>query len=173
MSAEIVPSGDGSLELSRNLPQTPGWAEMSASEKEGIQQITSMALRGMGTAFAGKLQTEIACARAERFLKNTPMSVQDWARMNIGPGYRTIYRAAEKIGESLKYATEDDLLFLAQHGFRAFPDMQTGRVITLLPKLPAPKVKTDAAREKWIGQLEDAVRQGYSERRNRKLRTLD
>lgn len=164
MSAEIVPIGDGSLELSQNLPNTPGWAEMSASEREGIQQITSMALRGMGTEFAGKLMKEVACYQADQFLKNTPMSVKDWANMNLGPAWRTIYRAAEKIRDNLKYANEDDLLFLAQRGLHGMHSVQTGKVLGVLPSVPAPKTKNAKTREEWAAKVEEAVRRGLSER---------
>lgn len=164
MTAEIVPSSDG-LELSKNLPSTPGWAEMSPAERDGIQQITSMALRGMGTEFAGKLMKEVACYQAEQFLKNTPMSVKDWANMNLGPAWRTIYRAAEKIRDNLKYASDDDLLFLAQRGLHGMHSVQTGMVLRVLPNVPAPKAKTAKAREEWASKVEDAVREGLSQRR--------
>lgn len=164
MSAEIVPSSDG-LELSKNLPSTPGWAEMSQAEKDGIQQITSMALRGMGTEFAGKLIKEVACYQAEQFLKNTPMSVKDWANSNLGPAWRTIYRAAEKIRDNLKYASDDDLLFLAQRGLHGMHSIQTGMVLRVLPSVPAPRAKTAKAREEWATKVEEAVRDGLSVRR--------
>jgi hypothetical protein len=165
MSAEIVPSNEGGLELSKNLPSTPGWAEMSQAEKEGIQQITSMALRGMGTEFAGKLMKEVACYQAEQFLKNTPMSVKDWANMNLGPAWRTIYRAAEKIRDNMKYASDEDLLFLAQRGLHGMPSIHTGHVLNVLHKLPAPKSRSEASREKWAMQIEEAVRGELSQRR--------
>jgi hypothetical protein len=165
MSAEIVPSSTGSLEFSQNLPNTPGWAQMTQAEKEGIQQITSMALRGIGTEFAGKLMKEVACYQAKQFLKNTAMSVKDWANMNLGPAWRTIYRAAEKIRDNLKYATDDDLLFLAQRGLHGMHSIQTGTVLRVLPSVPAPKTKSAKAREEWAVKVEEAVRGGLSERR--------
>lgn len=158
-------SPPGVLELSQNLPNTPGWAQMSQAEKDGIQEITSTVLGGIKAGALAALTSEIGFLRAERFLKDSPMSFTDWAKYNVGPSAKTIFRGVKRVKESLRYASEEDLLYLAQHGLPGMNNLQTGHLLGILPKVPAPRVKTEKARQEWVAKIAETAKKGFQERR--------
>lgn len=165
MSAEIVPSEDGSLEFSKNLPNAPGWVALSQQEKTEVQNLTSDILKSLQGSNMLALRGAMGVVQMERYLEGKPLSFTRWAEAALGPSRATIFRMKKKIQEALGRHSEDALLYLADHGIPGANNAQLGHIVNALEKVK-PIKSTKATELKGFAEgVGEVLKKGYSERR--------
>src|SRR5215472_1351678 len=120
------------------LPGTPGWVALSATEREWLQEHTSNAL----TAFRESGLKAIVCcvelAAVQNFLEGKPMNFTNWVRSSFGSSERTAYRWLSSYKEMRGAAPEEAILYLAQEGLAGVNNtLQPRELIPVLKSLPA------------------------------------
>lgn len=162
------------LNLVPDLVNMPGFVALSEKEREWLRNETSAALTNYRKAAMHTLMWCIDIARVEDGLKGKPVSLNTWFN-TVFPSAKTTGKRALKTFRMLNAnADEEALIDLAQHGIPGMHNMQAGRIVGVLKKLPPPKVnRNEKNMAEWRSKLAEKLRQNFREVRAGREEKID
>lgn len=152
------------LNLVPDLVKVPGYVALSEKGREYLRNETSAALGNFRKAGMHTIMFCIDIAKVEKFLEDKPVSFRNWCETVFPSARTTAMRALKKFRELTTAADEDALLNLAEHGIPGMQNMQAGRLVSVIKRLPPPKVnRNEKSMSEWRGKLAEKLRQNFRE----------
>lgn len=155
------------------LPSTPGWVSLTATDREWLQEHTSNALTSFRESGLKAIQFCVELASIQTFLEGKAMTFTNWVRTCFGPSERTAYRWLASYKELRGTAPDQAIAYLAQEGLAGVNNtLQPRELVPVLKALPAPRSADKKALETWREKVSEELRERRSKRRKRVSLTL-
>lgn len=150
------------------LPNTPGWVALNAAEQEKVQELTSNAVGNLRKTGLLWLQFCLDVGAVYEFLKNKPVTIQNWYRTALPQSMSTGKRALaayKRLKQIRGMKSMEPILYLAQEGIAGMGNIQGGEVLDAVERNPPPADKKDLPA--WKGRIAEKLKKGRQERRKK------